>query len=73
MMFGSTRRYAPARRQRRRKFRRHGWRKAALLEYAKLGSLAMLFATRRASSSEIFLVRRGTGELVMTFWLVASA
>ena len=35
--------------------------------------LAILFAMRRASSSEIFLVRQGTGESVMTFWLVASA
>jgi hypothetical protein len=40
---------------------------------SKVGSLAMLLATRRASSSEIFLVRLGTRESVMTFWLVASA
>ena len=40
---------------------------------ATFGSLAMLLAMRRASSSEIFLVRQGTGESVMTFWLVASA
>ena len=38
-----------------------------------LDCLAILFAMRRASSSEIFLVRQGTGESVMTFWLVASA
>ena len=36
----------------------------------QLGDVA---AMRRASSSEIFLVRQGTGESVMTFWLVASA
>ena len=34
---------------------------------SSVGSLAMSLVMRRASSSEIFLVRRGTGELVMTF------